>query len=647
MDARKFLDEFEHITNAPNGVQRLREMILQLAVQGRLSQQTPEEEQAAPLLDEVKKDEVRLVTIGLTRKQKPLPKMSAKEAPFNLPESWRWIRIGEAMHLQNGKAFKSAEWSNSGVPIIRIQNLNNPKAAFNHCNIDVEDRYHVTKGDLLISWSGTPGTSFGAFIWDRLDAYLNQHIFKATVYGPLHIPYIKLAINSRLMEMIAQAQGGVGLRHITKTKLVRIPLPLPPLNEQKRIVAKVDELMTLCDKLEEQQKERKKLHGQAQVAVLNDLRKCDEAVALSRAWARSFDNWNLFSEATSVDDLRSTILELALKGILTLQSSDEKSGDSVLQEIANTRSQLSFKKALQPITVKETLFKVPDNWSWTKLDQILTFGPTNGYSPKPVKHRTTTRSLTLSATTSGSFDSSYFKYIDEKVPEDSHLWLEPGDILIQRGNSKEYVGISAPYRGDSHSFIYPDLMMKIRISGSIDTEFVHLALLNKPTRNYFLRKATGTSGSMPKINQATVRATPIPIPPLEEQKRIVAKVNSLMSICDELENQITAKSDIATKLATASVEAITGSIIEEQKKMKTPKTELISTLRSGKTPTNKDTAPLAALLIRNNGEMSAKGLWRASGLDIDKFYQQLKTEIANNWIDEPDTAHVKEIEEAV
>ncbi len=165
-------------------------------------------------------------------------------------------------------------------------------------------------------------------------------------------------------------------------------------------------------------------------------------------------------------------------------------------------------------------------WANCDLISVLVEKPRNGYSPTPVNYKTPVKSMTLSATTSGVFRSEFFKYIDEDIPEDSHLWLKPGDILIQRANSLEKVGTSALYTGNYHEFIYPDLMMKLQVSDAVDAEYVAYYLKTDEVMQYLRSNATGTAGNMPKINQKTVSTIPFILIPKSEQKLIVQILNS-------------------------------------------------------------------------------------------------------------------------
>ncbi|HOI56920.1 MAG TPA: restriction endonuclease subunit S, partial [Phycisphaerae bacterium] len=152
------------------------------------------------------------------------------------------------MTLVNGFAFKPSHWKGEGLPIIRIQNLNDTQAEFNHCPDRIANKYHVRDGDLLFAWSGTPGTSFGAHIWNRGPALLNQHIFRIEFNdAEIDKRFLRYAINQNLAEYIAAAHGAAGLAHITKGKFEASELLIPPGDEQRRIVEKIEELLTDLD----------------------------------------------------------------------------------------------------------------------------------------------------------------------------------------------------------------------------------------------------------------------------------------------------------------------------------------------------------------------------------------------------------------
>lgn len=183
--------------------------------------------------------------------------------------------------------------------------------------------------------------------------------------------------------------------------------------------------------------------------------------------------------------------------------------------------------------------KEKNSWVSVTLLDVVNEKPRNGYSPKGVDYVTPVKNLTLSATTQGFFVEKHFKYIDEAISSDSHLWLNDGDILIQRANSFEYVGVSAIYKGMSKEYIYPDLMMKVRPkNGVILGKYLHYSLLSEPVRKYFRDNATGTTGNMPKINQSTVSNAPILLPSLEEQDEIVRRVEQYLSFAEQIEQRV-------------------------------------------------------------------------------------------------------------
>lgn len=230
-------------------------------------------------------------------------------------------------------------------------------------------------------------------------------------------------------------------------------------------------------------------------------------------------------------------------------------------------------------------------WDQLTIEEIIESKPRNGYSPKAVEHPTSVKSLTLTATTTGRFRKEHFKFIDEQIPEDSHLWLKPGDVLIQRANSLEYVGVSAIFDGPPHTFIYPDLMMKCRANRRVHTSFLHLVLSGQTVRTYFREHASGTAGNMPKINQGTVLSAPALVPSIEEQGEIVRQTAELMSMADVLEDAHKRAFSKIEKLApSALANAFRGELVPQDPNDE-PASELLARLRAGRSGNNATEVP--------------------------------------------------------
>lgn len=161
-----------------------------------------------------------------------------------LPKGWRWVKVGSLCNLVNGGAFKPSDWSTEGTKIIRIQNLNDDTKPFNYWAGTLHNQVLVKNGDILLAWSGTPGTSFGTHRWWRGSAILNQHIFRVDLSVDYVSPeWFVIATNFQLHVLISRAHGGVGLRHVKRGEVENLEIPLPLLDEQKRIAAYLDEQM--------------------------------------------------------------------------------------------------------------------------------------------------------------------------------------------------------------------------------------------------------------------------------------------------------------------------------------------------------------------------------------------------------------------
>lgn len=338
--------------------------------------------------------------------------------------------------------------------------------------------------------------------------------------------------------------GGVSI-----AKFLELPVPLPPLKEQHRIVARIDQLMARCDELEKLRKEREEKRLAVHAAAIKQLLDAPDGTA----WNFIEQHFGeLYTVKENVDELRKASLQLAVMGRLSEQKVNDEPVSALLTNVYAERQRLKIRKSTDLINSPKPLcYEIPEQWEWVSLDDVLIFGPTNGFSPRAVDYETNIRSLTLSATTSGTFKGEYSKFIDADISNDSDLWLRDGDILVQRGNTIEYVGVPAVYRGNPGVYVYPDLMMKLRISSHMDTDYVYCAMSSVPAREYLRAHASGTSGTMPKINQKTLKSLPIPVPPLEEQHRIVVKIKRLMDLCEILDQRIDAATSKQVELLNA------------------------------------------------------------------------------------------------
>ena len=372
------------------------------------------------------------------------------------------------------------------------------------------DMILIKKGDLVIS--GINVSKGAMSIYQGADDILatihySSYIFDRT---KIDIDFLMFFLKSSSFTNILQeqVQGGIKTelkpKHILSLK-VKIPIKI---SDQKKIVKFLKEITTLNEKLFDEQ-----------VYQINTLKKLRQLSFLDA----------FTGKLTEKMRLRSNQIEQASELL-----------KRVKQEKYETNKNYYGKKnkTILQISKNEVPFDLPYGWTWCRLGDIITFGPTNGYSPIESKKGQGVKCLTLTATTSGFFKDNCFKYVDEVISDDSYLWLKNNDILLQRGNSIDYVGIAAIYEGNNNEYIYPDLMIKIQVHALISAKYVYYVLLSPFSRNYYMKNASGAQKSMPKINQSVVINTLIPLPPANEQLLIVDKINFLLSLYNSFQNDV-------------------------------------------------------------------------------------------------------------
>jgi type I restriction enzyme S subunit len=552
---------FETAFAAPDGVPRLRELILKLAMQGKLVPQDPNDSPASELLRSIDAEKKRLVRQREIKAPKTLPEVTASDEPYSLPHGWQWVRLGAIGNIFNGNSINASEKESKyagveGLPYIATKDVGYGFEPLDYdngiCIPPDEEKFRIAhQGAVLIcAEGGSAGKKCG--LTDR-DICFGNKLFANELFGQIPSRFILYVYLSPVFRasFTAAMTGIIG--GVSIAKFVEIPIPLPPLDEQHRIVAQIDRLMARCDALENLRNEREKKRLATHAAALSQLIETTGNRSTNDAWAFITQHFgDLYSVKENITELRKAILQLAVRGRLTDQNDKDGSATDTLVKVASERRRLKIQESPNPIRDPKPLgYEIPGNWEWRCLGDLLVSGPTNGFSPRAVDYETPVRSLTLSATTSGIFKGEHAKFIADEISSDSDLWLRDGDILVQRGNTLEYVGVPAVYRGEPNCYIYPDLMMKLRVSSELDTDYLYFAMSSEPARNFLRERASGTSGTMPKINQKTLKSLPIPIPPIQEQHRIVVKINQLMKMCNALEEKIDAAANQQTALLSS------------------------------------------------------------------------------------------------
>jgi type I restriction enzyme, S subunit len=550
MNPEVLLAHFNRISDAPEAVPRFRQFIIDLSVRGKLVEQDPRDEPASELRGRLKTE---WKCKRIIKNDQVSREIQEVEKPYSLPNNWQWIRLGECLEMINGRAFKPTDWLPVGLPIVRIQNLNTENAPFNYCNEStVLPRHIIDSGCFLISWSGTPGTSFGAFIWKRGRAALNQHIFKCDLIGGAYYDrFLQIAINGRLDEMIAKAHGGVGLQHITKGKLENLPLSLPPLAEQRRIVAKVDELMALCDQLETARNEREVRQDRLAAASHHHLNNGSDPESLRRYASFYLTHFQCVTARPAyIRQLRATILNLAIRGRLVAQDPNDEPVVAMLAQNDQARQAIGGEDRRadadsQTLLAADDRWNIPRGWNWRALADLVLFIDYRGKTP--TKTERGVRLVTAKNVKKGFINISPEEFLCER---DYHLWMtrgfpKVGDILF---TTEAPMGNAAVVRLEER-FALAQRVICFRPYGAMNPDFLTLQLLSDPFQSILNKTATGLTAK--GIKAAKLKRLPVAIPPLAEQIRIVAKVNELMAVCDRLEAQLTIAQDESDHLLEA------------------------------------------------------------------------------------------------
>lgn len=570
MDAQQFLAEFGHMANAPDGVARLRDLVYSLASEGTL------------LGDEAKVEPVHLDRVAAFVMGQAPP----GEACNTTGEGVVFVKTGEFGDLYP----VAREWTTKPLKFAQQGDVL-------ICVVG------ATVGKLNLAIDCAIGRSVAA-IRPRaglLTKYLYSMLMPFT---------LRLRRGSR-----GSAQGVIG-----KAELSSVRLRVPSETEQSRIVAKVDELMALCDQLEQQQQDRRKLQIALRQSTLQALASAQSPHELQTSWKRlQADFGRLFSEPSDVRQLRDVLFDLSLRGLTMANSRLTADGGENTAEFG----------------------PLPDGWSWktlAELSEYITSGSRGWKTYISSSGDSFIRSQDIRQDAL-VFENPAFVALPDST-EGKRTLVREGDLLltITGGN----VGRCAAVHSLKNTAYVSQHVALIRLKRPELSEFIHFWMINAYGGRAFL--ARYIYGDKPGLNLTQVGSVPIPVPPTTVLPDILTSLRKHQGLCNELADQLDARSEVALQLAMAAVAALTGINFEQDQDtaVKAPQTELIAPLRLATPPDVKAQAPLATILARHQGEMAARDLWQRFGGEIDAFYAQLKTEVARGWIAEPEPAQMRE-----
>lgn len=484
--------------------QELKNSILQLAVQGKLVPQCKEDEPASELLKRIRADKEKV-----EKKEKPLPEITEDEIPFDIPESWEWVRLGEMVSVISGTSYKSSDVRTYGLRILRGGNIQESKVVF--CADDVflpetffDEEKSIKNGDVLIVAStgsktviGKPGfvyqsnekTQIGAFL--RIVRPHSQQMYD----------FIRVIFNSEFYRNhIRTKVQGMNINNVRSEHITEFLVPIPPLAEQKRIVAKIEELMPMVEEYGKAEEQLTKLNAE-------------------------------FPEK-----LRKSILQQAVQGKLTERDPADEPASELLKRIKTEKEALiksgkiKKEKPLPEITEDEKPFDIPDTWEWVRLLEVIDVR--DGTHDTPIYFPNGYPLITGKDFYNGYFDLNKTQYISKEEYEEiiKRSKVDVGDILF--------------------SMIGGNIGSMIRISEEnyFDMAIKNVALFKQYVKNetlsyylfYFLQsqidrmRKSAKGGAQPFVPLNLLRSYPFPLPPLAEQKRIVKRVEELLALCDGL-----------------------------------------------------------------------------------------------------------------
>lgn len=647
MNATQLLAHFDRLAEAPNAVPRLRRFILDLAVRGKLVKQDVGDEPAVELIKQIQSGKAKRIKSGEVRNPRDLAFPESEAPPFLLPPLWNWVRLADVGAIVGGGTPPAGDSDNfaeggKGIGWLTPADLGKHKGLFVSHGIRDLTEAGMKAGSATLMPKGsvlfTSRAPIGYVAIAANEISTNQGFKSVVPYLDECSRYIATYLQAFGPQIDSQATGTT-FKEVSGKIVSGLPFPLPPLAEQHRIVAKVDELMALCDQLEAAQQEREHRRDRLAAASLQRLNQpaTDTTPEAQREHARFYLHHLpcLTTRPEHIKAMRRTILSLAIRGKLLPQSESDEPTPKLLNRIQTHKRQLiaagKLKAQEQSLAQADldTEFDLPVNWSWTRLGEVLAssfYGPRFGADEYSRTGVPTIR--TTDMTTDGRIvlrDPPKVLVSQERLDDFKCM---KGDLLVTRTGS---IGTMAVF--DAEYLAIPSAYL-IRLRFMTDTSVDYLHLVMRSPHGMANLGLNTTKVAQPNINAKSLAAIPIPLPPLAEQYRIVAKVDELMALCDQLEVQLSTIQTDRRRLLDTVLDGILGIVrtSEDSTVITSPHSILDTDLEIGKASRFMTTNPaitvdqLMACIDDLGGSALPDRLLKQTGLgeDVEAFYDLLR-----------------------
>uniref|UniRef100_UPI0030F601E5 restriction endonuclease subunit S n=1 Tax=uncultured Acidovorax sp. TaxID=158751 RepID=UPI0030F601E5 len=537
------LSNMELIATAPGGVAKLRELILTLAVQGKLVPQDPADEPAGVLLQKIRAEKDRLIVEGKSKRDKPLAAIAEEEKPFELPLGWEWVRLGSVLSLEYGSALPEKERLPGSIPVYGSNGI-----------VGFHSSALVSEPSLIVGRKGSVGAINISLVpfWSIDTSYF--------VTPPSGIE-LHFAFHLLRSLGLAKHDKATAIPGINRNDVYAEIVGLPPLAEQSRIVTRVEALMRLCDALEAKGQLEAAQHAQLVSTLLGTLTASTSPGELADNWQRVAQHFDLLLDRpAAIDALEQTLLQLAVRGLLVPQDPTDEPASALLQKIRAEKDrliatgQIKRDKPLPPITDDEKPFELPVGWEWVRFDELI-------HPQKPIAYGVLVpgpdvstgvpfvRIADLSIVNPPARpEKTITQEVDAQFPRTR---LEGGEILMGVVGSIGKLGVAPKTWAGAN---IARAICRIVPADAGLHEFVLFLLETKFMQESFAGDTRTLA--QPTLNIGLIRAALTPMPPPAEQSRIVTRVTALRRLCADLRQRLAEREAVQARLAEALVESV-------------------------------------------------------------------------------------------